>query len=44
MAVTEFERLQLSEVRLYPLDLQPEEPRGRRGAPRLADESLVRPR
>jgi hypothetical protein len=42
VAVTEFEGPRLSEGRLYPLDLQPEDSRGKRGTPRLADEALAR--
>ena len=42
VAVTEFDGPRLSEVRLYPLDLQPEASPGQRGTPRLADEALAR--
>jgi len=42
VAVTEFEGPRLTEVRLYPLDLQPQDPRGKRGTPRLAEEALAR--
>jgi poly-gamma-glutamate synthesis protein (capsule biosynthesis protein) len=42
VAVTEFTGPRLSEVRLYPLDLQPEGTGGQRGTPRMAGEALAR--